>query len=99
MLVVTVPPRLVALIVEPEVTPSGTVTSTLLAVKTVKGALTPPIAMFDEEAKLEPVKVKVEPTSLTSEAVRVMLGFSVFDVLEENDLVAVPVPPVLVTLK
>lgn len=97
MVEVIVPPALVAEMVEPEVTPAGTVTDTLLAVSTLNGALTPPIAIVVDEPMLVPFRVKVSPTSLTSELARVIAGFEVVVLLAENNPAEVAVPPELVT--
>ena len=99
MVELTVPPALVAEMVEPEVTPAGTVTDTLLALMTVNGALTPPIAMLVDEPRLVPVKVKLAPTSFTYEATRVIAGFAVAEVADVKAVAEVAVPPELVTLK
>jgi len=98
LLVVAVPPMLVALIVEPETTPAGTVTTTLFALKMLNGALTPPIAIAETEPKLVPVNVIVEPTSLTNDAAIVIVGFDVVVELALNVLDEA-VPPVFVTRK
>jgi hypothetical protein len=99
LLLVTVPPALVAETVEPDTTLAGTVTSTEPAFNTVNGALTPPIEMFVADPRLVPFRVKVDPTSLTSELVKEMVGRDVLDVLLLNEAVAVVDPAEVVTRK
>ena len=95
----TVTPRLVALIVEPETAPAGTVTTTLLAVKIENGAATVPILMLEAEAMFVPFSVKVEPTYLTNDAVKVIVGLLVLVVLALNSELAEAVPPPVVTFR
>jgi len=96
---VTVPPRLVALIVEPDTASAGTVTTTLLAVKIENDAETRPILILVAEAMFVQFSVKVEPTSLTKDAVKVIVGLLVLVVLELNSAVAEAVPPPVVIFR
>ena len=93
------PPGLVALIFEPDTTPAGTVITTVVALKMLNEAFTVPIVIAVAEARLVPLKVIVEPTSWTTEAVIVIAGFEVADELAENKAEEVAVPRELVTRK
>ena len=98
LLVVVVPPALVALIFEPETTPAGTVTTIEVALTIVNGAATSPMVTAETEPRLLPVRVMVEPTSLTKDAGIEIVGFAVTAELDAN-AVELAAPPELVTTK